>query len=152
MRSAYVVPLFLAAAAVPLGAQTKEKPATRSEIAKVEEAVLRKVVATRCQETLCLLAVKGKALDGPRLAKLTKLGRVAAPAASDLELDGSGMSGAARSRGAQVIDLLKVTVEDNKAVVQVHIYSTTVDATVCRYQLHRVESGWLVDGSVECTA
>jgi hypothetical protein len=149
MQSAYVVPLLLAL--VPLG-QTKEKPATRSEVAQIEGAVLRKVVVTRCQGTLCLLAVKGKALDAPRLARLAKVGRVAAPAASDLELEGSGMSGAARSRGAQVVDLLKVTVEDNRAVVQVHIYSTTVDATVCRYQLHRFESGWLVDESVECTA
>jgi hypothetical protein len=150
MRLAYFVPLFLAL--VPLGIQAKEKPAVRSDVAEIKGVVFRKVVEQHCQKTLCLLAVNGKALEPPHLAELAKLGQVAAPSEGDLELDESGMSGAARTRGAQIIDLLKVIVERNTAVVQVHIYSSIVDTTLCRYRLRRVQSGWLVDESVECTA
>jgi hypothetical protein len=152
MRFACWAPLFLASVLLGQSKNTAPKRGSVSEAAQVVEEVLRNVVSKRCQETLCLLAVKGKALDAQHLATLAQFGQVAAPAASDLKLDESGMSGAARSRGAQVIDILKVTVERDTAVAQVHVYSSIIDTTLCRYRVQRAKSGWHVEEPVECTA
>jgi hypothetical protein len=142
--------VFMPLSASP-GAGTKRAKGTA--IAEIEQAVFRAVVRAHCEQMLCLLSIEGKSLDEQRLMELAKLGRVAAPLPGDSELDGSGMSRAARSRGAQLIDITRIIIErKERAVAYVHIYSTVIDATMCQYRVRRGGAQWTVDDAVKCTA
>jgi hypothetical protein len=144
MNCSWLIGLLL----VPLSTYQTDDTAKgdrRKAVAQIEEAVFRTVVRKYCQQMLCLLAVNGKALEEERLRALEDIGRVAAPSEEDIELDASGMSGAARSRGAQVIDITKVIVERHgQAIAHVSIYATVIDATLCQFRLQEGDGQWVV--------
>jgi hypothetical protein len=154
MRWAWPLLVFLVFMPLSASPRAETKRAKGTAVAGIEQAVFRAVVKAHCQEMLCLLSIKGKALDEQRLMELATLGRVAAPLPGDSELDGSGMSRAARDRGAQLIDIAKIVIErKERAVVYVHIYSTVIDATMCQYRARQDGTQWVVDeGGVRCTA
>jgi hypothetical protein len=147
----------LVASLVVLGVPDQSSGETKGQrartVAEIQRAVLTTVVQKHCQQQLCLVAVRGEPLDEDLLRALTEFGQVAAPLPGDLELDGSGMSGATRSRGARVVDLAKVIVAKNgEAVAYVNMYETVIDATMCRLRIRREEGKWRVDDeATACT-
>lgn len=129
-----------------------ERSVPREMIVEIEQTVFRQFVRWYCQQKLCLLAVKGEPLEEARLEPLAELGQVGAPSVQDLELDGSGMSGAGR-RGAKILDITKVIVDKSgNAVAHVSMYDSVLDTTGCKVRLWLEKDEWHVDESVRCTA
>jgi len=145
----------LVSAARPLGitvpdGSSRQPDATKSSI---HEVVLRDVVRTRCQVMLCLLSVEKKPVGEALLRSLGGVGRVDVAAADDYDFENGATKAFAR-RKALIVDITGVKLRGHsEAAVEVSIYATALDASLCRYRAQRRQATeWVVDkGATRCT-
>jgi hypothetical protein len=125
---------------------------SRKPTAAIHEGVLRAIVASRCQQMLCLVSIDRKPARPALLRNLEPLGRVDAASPDDFVFE-NGATRALPRRRAQIVDIVTVKlVAKSEALVDVAFHATALDSSTCRYRLRRVASKWEVDSqATQCT-
>jgi len=139
-------PCVLMANVVVTGATgVKQTPSEKNPESRLSEALLRHLVSAECQTILCLIAIKGKAVDDKLLKILEPLGRVSAPTAEDFIWEDGAVRGFSQRRG-QIVDLRSIVKPArHSAIVEVAFLTTGLGSSTCEYRLRLVSGEWSID-------